>query len=113
MQLATKNTLYNAYTFNTDLDESGRSNSEGSNSDACDGCMDADDMNPDIDSPDNSCDPPAAKEPAVSSSQCTDVAKFVGTRISSADRYQLLVSHFKPGANYSFPKSSNSLSLCI
>ena len=29
MQLATKNTLYNAYTFNTDLDESGRSNNEG------------------------------------------------------------------------------------
>lgn len=64
-------------------------------------------MNPDIDSPDNSCDPPAAKELAVSSSQCTDVAKFVGTRISSADRYQLLVNHFEPGANYSFPKSSN------
>ena len=69
--------------------------------------MTADDMNPDNDSPDNSCDPPAAKEPAVSSSQCTDVAKFVGIRISSADRYQLLVSHFKPGANNSFPKSSN------
>ena len=56
---------------------------------------------------DDSCGPPTAKQPAASSSQCTDVAEFVGTRISSADRYQLLVSHFKPGANYSFPKSSS------
>ena len=53
----------------------------------------------DNDSLDNSCGPPAAKQLAASSSQCTDVAKFVGTRISSADRYQLLISHFKPGAN--------------
>ena len=61
----------------------------------------------DNDSLGDSCAPPAAKQPAASSSQCTDVAKFVGTRISSADRYQLLISHFKPGANYSFPKSSS------
>ena len=56
---------------------------------------------------DDSCDPPPAKRSAASSSQCTDVAKFIETRISTADRYQLLISHFKPGAKFSFPRSSS------
>ena len=84
---------------------------ERSDNERCDldDCIDADnvntitDNNPDTD---DSCGPPA-KQPAASSSQCMDVAKFIGTRISTADRYQLLISHFKPGANFSFPSSSS------
>ncbi len=56
--------------------------------------------------------PPAAKRPALSSTpDVDDVAGFVGTQIRTADqRYNLLVNHFKPGADYSFPKYANGRS---
>ena len=56
-----------------------------------------------------SSSPPAAKRPALSSTQdCGDVASFVVARIANADqRYNLLNNHFKPGADYSFPKHAN------
>ena len=88
------------------MNEPERSDNERSD---LDDCMYADyvntvtDDNPDTD---DRCGPPA-KQPVASLSQCTDLAKFIGTRISTADRYQLLFSHFKPGANFSFPRSSS------
>ena len=49
---------------------------------------------------DESCNPPAAKHQAL--------ASFVGSRFLSADcKYNLLVNHFKPGADYSFPKTTS------
>ena len=59
-----------------------------------------------------SCDthpemPPPAKQPSLVSARCDDVASFIGTKVSSGDRYQLLTKHFKPGHNYIFPKSSS------
>ena len=46
-----------------------------------------------------------------STQDCGDVASFVGTRIANADqRYNLLNNHFKPGADYSFPKHANGRS---
>ena len=55
---------------------------------------------------DDSDGPPTAKRPALATSQCVEVANFVGSRSLSADsRYNLLKNHFKPGVNYSFPKS--------
>ena len=57
---------------------------------------------------DESCNPPAAKRQALSTSEYGDVASFVGSRFLSADcKYNLLVNHFKPGADYSFPKSTS------
>ena len=55
--------------------------------------------------------PPTAKHPALSlsTSECVEVASFVGSRSLSADcRYNLLMNHFKPGVNYNFPKSSGT-----
>ena len=86
------------------MNEPERSDNERSD---LDDCMDADYVNTVNPDTDDSCGPPPAKQPAASLSQCTDVAKFIGTRISTADRYQLLISHFKPGANFSFPRSSS------
>lgn len=58
---------------------------------------------------DESSDPPSAKRPALATSECIEVASFVGTRFLSADcRYNVLINHFKPGANYSFPKSNST-----
>ena len=59
-----------------------------------------------------SSSPPAAKRPALSSIQdCGDVASFVGTRVTNADqRYNLLNNHFKPCADYSFPKHTDGRS---
>ncbi len=50
--------------------------------------------------------PPAAKRPALSStSDADDVASFFESQNPTADqRYNLLINHFKPGADYSFPK---------
>ena len=57
---------------------------------------------------DESCNPPAAKRQALSTSEYGEVASFVGSRFLSADcKYNLLVNHFKPGADYSFPKSTS------
>ena len=57
---------------------------------------------------DESCNPPAAKRQALSTSEYGEVASFVGSRFLSADcKYNLLVNHFKAGANYSFPKSTS------
>ena len=71
-----------------------------------------------------SSSPPAAKWPALSSTQdCGDVASFVGTRITNADqRYNLLNNHFKlitvfqsmqMGVPFSFNGSNGILGLCI
>ena len=56
-----------------------------------------------------SSSPPAAKRPTLSSIQdCGDMASFVGTRVTNADqRYNLLNNHFKPCADYSFPKHTD------
>ena len=56
-----------------------------------------------------SSDAPIAKRPALATLECIEVASFVGSRSLSADcRYNLLMNHFKPGANYSFPKSNST-----
>ena len=67
----------------------------------------------DCDSPSNeSTGPPAAKRQGLSSDRdCGDVASVIGNQIVNADhRYNLLVNHFKPGADYSFPKQANGRS---
>ena len=52
---------------------------------------------------------PLAKRPALMDK--TEIASFVGSKpISSDSKYQLLVNHFKPGPDYSFPKSSTGRS---
>ena len=57
---------------------------------------------------DKSCNPPAAKRQALSTSEYGEVASFVGSRFLSADcKYNLLVNHFKPEADYSFPNSTS------
>ena len=48
------------------------------------------------------------KAPGVSYHSCNEVANFVGSRSLIAEcKYNLLVNHFKPGADYSFPKCSS------
>ena len=50
-----------------------------------------------------------AKRPALATLECVEVASFVGSTSLSADcRYNLLMNHFKPGANFSFPKSNST-----
>ena len=57
------------------------------------------------------CNPPAAKCPALEISDCSEVAIFVrSSSISAQSKYDLLVSHFKPTANYEFPKHSGGRS---
>ena len=54
-------------------------------------------------------DPPMAEHPALATSEYVKVANFVRSRSLSADfRYNLLKNHFKPGVNYSFPKSTST-----
>ena len=56
----------------------------------------------DLDHANQFCNPPAAK-----CSDCSEVAIFVRSSSTSAQKkYDLLVSHFKPAANYEFPKRS-------
>ena len=57
---------------------------------------------------DDSSGPPAEKRISVSTPHFDDVASFVGTRnISDEGKYNLLVNHFKPGADYTFPRCPN------
>ena len=57
------------------------------------------------------CNPPAAKCPALEISDCSEVAIFVrSSSISAQSKYDLLVSHSKPAANYEFPKRSGGRS---
>ena len=51
--------------------------------------------------------PPPAKQPSLVTAQCDDVANFVGARICSGEKYQLLTKHFKPGPEYIFPRCSS------
>ena len=46
--------------------------------------------------------PPPAKQPSLVTAQCDDVANFVGARICSGEKYQLLTKHLKPGPEYIF-----------
>ena len=49
-----------------------------------------------------------AKRQALVNTDCNEVANFVGYRSLTAEcKYNLLVNHFKPGADYSFPKGSS------
>ena len=57
------------------------------------------------------CNPPVAKCPALEISDCSEVAIFVKPSfISAQSKYDLLVRHFKPAANYEFPKRSGGRS---
>ena len=58
-----------------------------------------------------SIDPPMAKRSAITIDS-SDIANVVGSsRVVSADsKYNMLVNHFKPETDYSFPKSSSGRS---
>ena len=63
---------------------------------------------------DESCNPPAAKRQALSTSEYGEAANFVGSRFLSADcKYNLLVYHSKPGADYSFTKSTSKACVSV
>lgn len=50
-----------------------------------------------------------AKRPALDTLECIEIASFVESRCLSVDcKYNLLINHFKPEANYSFPKSGGT-----
>ena len=64
-----------------------------------------------VESLDDSIGPPAEKHISVSTSHFDDVASLEGSRIISDEgKYHLLVNHFKPDADYTFPKCSNGRS---
>lgn len=70
-------------------------------------------LEPDNRSDDNDCDkgvPPLTKKARVSESG--DVATYIGKsqQLSNADRYQVLVNHFRPSATFKFPRSANGRS---
>ena len=51
---------------------------------------------------------PEAKRQALVTTDCNEVANFVGSRSLTAEcKYNLLVNRFKLGADYSFPKGSS------
>ena len=58
-----------------------------------------------------SIDPPMAKRSAITIDS-SDISNVVGSsRVLSADsKYNMLVNHFKPETDYSFPKSSSGRS---
>lgn len=64
----------------------------------------------DVDSDKSDCVPPQTKR--VCEPECGDVANYrdKSQQLSDADRYQLLVNHFRPSAIYKFPKSANGRS---
>lgn len=59
--------------------------------------------------------PPAAKRQAMSSGcDCGDVASIIGSQVINFEhRYNLLMNHFRPGADYSFPKQANGQSFLL
>lgn len=51
---------------------------------------------------------PLAKRPAVATSDCFEIASFVGcTHLTAETKYNLVSNHFKPNVDFAFPKSSN------
>ena len=62
----------------------------------------------DAGSDEESTGPPTAKRKAVATSDCTEVASFVGcTHLTGDKKYNLLSNHFKPSVDFAFPKSCN------
>ena len=51
---------------------------------------------------------PEAKRQELFNTYSNEIANFVGSRSLTAEcKYNLLVNHFKPGADYSFSKGSS------
>ena len=62
----------------------------------------------DVISDEESSGPPVAKRHALATSDCTEIASFVDcTHLSSESKYNLVSNHFKPSADFAFPKSTN------
>ena len=52
--------------------------------------------------------PPVAKRQALATSDCNEIASFVGcTFLSAESKYNLVRNQFKPSIDFAFPKSSN------
>ena len=62
----------------------------------------------DVSSEEENSGPPVAKRQALVTSDCTEIASFVGCKFLSAEsKYNLVSNHFKPSIDFAFPKSSN------